>query len=696
LYNDNGEVLYKNTIVIVSRLQSASVSASSHKLACGQTVLLTANTVGGSGSYTYKWYHNEVLIEGQTNSTLELTYENEGGLYDVVVKDQGTYLSQFDPEWKYFLNSVTSNKVLIYKEFNVHIVNNAAASTDREVNVNSAINLTAAVEGGDACNVEYQWFMKDCSCNYIYDGSGCRMLIGTSQNLLIQNPAVEIQKLLASGYIVAHASYTNYVQSSDPSDCDCTKVQQVWAMDSIKTVQSVCIQIENKSGLTELFRIHDNSQIRLCPQVCTPGYKLSEATSITWSYAPRPLIDASDERITATQSSPANEYGYVDASNCLVLSRCDTAGQYRVKVDWAISNITGACKATGSALSQVFTATNPYVLTINDLEGTDYVRTNGDSLVDCSGVNALKFSLTFDDDCICLDDNICVKFYWSLKDANGLKQSGNSQEYSLQYLTCNAFEFDISDALIFNSCDNTATLSAYANFYPCNTPACIIGTIKAEPVTLHQILDVKITATNACDPSDVEVDPMTVVLDASGLFLNATVCGENSLISGGSSPVVFQWFRNNVQLTPKSTFSKISVLPGEFGDYRVEVSRIIKSAVDGNEFCSLTLSGRATVKVQAAAQAIEAVAIRPTQRNVVAFSSSGALIDNNSSLGVLRAHVAPEQDDLDFQWFNNEQVILGANDRSYNPGSKPGSYSVRVSNSLGSVVSRNFTITKKN
>jgi hypothetical protein len=260
-----------------------------------------------------------------------------------------------------------------------------------------------------------------------------------------------------------------------------------------------------------------------------------------------------------------------------------------------------------------------------------------------------------------------------------------------------SYKFTLANNLIFNSCNNTAKLSAYAVFTDCGQ--CNIGDdVNAVPVTLKQILDVKITATNACDASDSVYNPISVVLDASGLFLDAKVCGEDSRIAPVTdSPVVYQWFKDGTQITPKSTFSKISVI-GETGMYRVDVSRIIKylDASNNNKVCTLTLSGSATVQVKNASQPIEAVAIRPTQRNVLAFSSSGALIDSNSNLGVLRAHVAPEQDDVDYQWFNNEQAILGANESTYNPGSKPGSYSVRVSNDSGSVVSRNFNITLKN
>jgi len=684
LYNSNGEVLVRNKLVLKHKLEKVVLSASSQKMECDKTNTLSASVTGGSDNLEYEWFRNGVSFRKTSTPSIELNYGNEAGMFHVKVHDKG--FTQTEDEVignNLCADDKESNKVLLYKEFSVKVRNNANGSYT-EVDVNQPINLTAEVSGttGD-CEIKFQWFMKDCQCNYINDASGCRMLLGTSQNLVIQNPSVQLQKMLAAGAIVAHASYTNY-HPEVVDDCTYNNIQQVWAHDSIRTVQTVSIAIENKSGENNLFNIEEDVQIRLCPLVLTPGYSVNggngsaAATSIEWSYE---TADAS-----GTVASASGAFGTVDASNCLVLDRCDKPAKFTLKMQWQPQ--AQGCIAKGEASYTIIKQTD-LQLSINAENGLTYTRTAGDA--DCSGQDLdLSFEVLLNNPNLCLHSNVCLQFSYELKDASNSYNSGSSSVYAYAYDSCNSYSFDLPNNMKFLGCDHKATLTVTGTFRDCSNQ-CVIGTI-SDSVVLTQKLHVNIKATNACDLSDVELDVTNIPLDPSGLILEASACGE--LPGAEIQPIVYQWSKDGVPLTPESTFSKLSV--AQKGTYKVVAKQLLDFNSSGQSLDTGVITGEATVTVTEPQQPIDAVAIRPTQRNVVAFGSNGALIDNASNLGVLRAHVAPEQDDLHFQWFNNEQPILGANGRSFNPSNKPGSYSVKVSNSLGSVSSRVFNITRKN
>jgi len=726
VYNSNGDVLVENVFELLRPLEEVELEVDENQMSCDTINTLTATTVGGTDNLVYVWKHNGSVIAGETSSQLQLDFKDDAGLYTVSVTDLG--LSQDGLESLCASGPVESNAVTLFKKFSVHIKNNNG--DDKSVDINSGINLTAEVDGINEedpnCKIIYQWFLKDCRCNYIEDLSGNRCLLGSSKTLEI-DPSQYENMLFASNYICVMASNTSLETITDSNNCTKNTIKQVWGQDSIKTSQTVALSVKNSLGFncdnTNLFRIFDNSEIVLTPKADTQGYNVKDAASAAWYFVD---ADGSENLIGGVD----NGYGYEDASHNLHLDRCDEAGTYRFKATWQNKN---QCLASGEVDCEIIKDCSVLDLTITPLAGTEYVKSadcSDNEAVDANGVEIEDLGSEYEIELKGLNgkipDGVAFVVYWELfgKDASGnytipldgvSEISGNiyNPEYVRAYC-CKLGKFTIKlrNDLQFQSCDLTAKLVAtvYAienitpEYYECfgTETGCLIGVCEVSQI-ITQRLAVSFNAQNACDSDDVQEDVFNVELDPSGLIIEAIVCGNFQANEVGGQyfasnmPIVYQWFdADGNAITPETTFNKLAV--NEVGTYKVVAKQNV-GRLNGvsplGEFGAWVIQGTATITVSNPQQPLEAVSVKPTSRSVVAFNSSGALLDKSSNLGLLKAYVSPEQEDLHFQWFFNDAPINNANGRTYNPGKVAGSYTVKVSNSLGHVASKPFNINLK-
>jgi sugar lactone lactonase YvrE len=145
-----------DTVGVDPHLTAGAVTPGSPSIDSGQSITLTANGIGGTGSYSYQWYAGAgcaSIIPGQTGASLTVS-PSSTTTYDYKVTDSVLAVDCSDA------NSVTVNSAL-----DVGSVSPASPS----VTGGQAVTLTATPSGGTV-PYAYQWF-TGASCNTLIPGA---------------------------------------------------------------------------------------------------------------------------------------------------------------------------------------------------------------------------------------------------------------------------------------------------------------------------------------------------------------------------------------------------------------------------------------------------------------------------------------------------------------------------------------------
>lgn len=183
------------------------------------------------------------------------------------------------------------------------------------------------------------------------------------------------------------------------------------------------------------------------------------------------------------------------------------------------------------------------------------------------------------------------------------------------------------------------------------------------------------TVTSSAATVTVQVPP-TITVQPTSISLTIGAAGSLSVQAGGTAPLSYQWFKNGSALSgaTSATYTIASAANGNAGSYTVRVS---------NSAGNVT-SSAATVTVQAA----------PTPPSITTQPVGVTVTDGSSiNLSVQAAGSAP----LLYQWSKNGAVIPGAVNPTYTvaaaTANDAGSYTVEVSNSLGTITSSPAIVT---
>lgn len=145
-----------------------------------------------------------------------------------------------------------------------------------------------------------------------------------------------------------------------------------------------------------------------------------------------------------------------------------------------------------------------------------------------------------------------------------------------------------------------------------------------------------------------------------------------SVVAAGTAPFTYQWYKNNVLISgaTAATYSIATVNTSYAGNYTVKVSN--GAGVVTSSAAVLTVLVKPSISTQ------------PLSQTVV--------LGKSVSFSVAVTGTAP----FTYQWYKNSVAISGANSSSYSLASvaaeSAGSYTVKVSNSAGSVTSSAATL----
>lgn len=176
-------------------------------------------------------------------------------------------------------------------------------------------------------------------------------------------------------------------------------------------------------------------------------------------------------------------------------------------------------------------------------------------------------------------------------------------------------------------------------------------------------------------PIGVVVSPPTISTQPQPLSLTVGGSGTLSVAGTGTQPLSFQWFKNGVAISGKTDVTLVfaNAQAGDAGSYTVRVTNSAGTVT--SEPAAVTVS-----------QAATAPAIT-TQPQPLALSVGGS-----GTISVVSSGSAP----LSFQWFRNGNALSGKTDTSLSFSNAQiadsGAYTVRVTNSAGSVLSGTATI----
>jgi len=706
--------------IVPKPLESVTLSIADGKsnlLKCGQNITLESLANGGNsaGVKTYQWYANGKLLEGKTSSTLEVSYDMEAGVYQVVVSDSGFEFTEDDGVTKVSgvcKSEKVSNSVVLCKRFAVRISNKNAENESEKVSVNVSkdMHLEALVEGvdEDECAISYQWFLKDCNGNYkLTDGARC--LIGNKKELIIaydsENKINYINSCIE--VIASYQRVSDMTGSGELANCfKSTKI--ISASDSIKTRQKIDVSINKISQSTNLLYAADGISLRV-----VINEPISSEPDISWCYDANAdgefseiLVkdthyteDPLDKTLVTFLRVPENKAGFYRAKVTYDINGCKATGHAEQELTMELTNFNLIVVQSEEDRTEVI---NPDLIYVNGSDCPDhtndmvfYVPVEADNLP--AGFKAVavwslcddKYPGTETDPAFVLDTNvadpsICYDF-----------ASGNLLNFNKK--------FEELGRCIFWNCNNKATLKLKYNIVRKEDDVTLVTFEKQ--VELTQQIGVLF---GAKDESGNDVAPesdSTYNLSGGKLTLIANPCGLCTVETDASAnvddpvasetPTTYQWFKGTTPLTLATAFNMLSV--SAKGEYRVVVKRLMRFLKDASgNYATFVFKAEGTVIVADPTLPMTHVSVRTTQKNnIVSFNASSVVVSAGSSIGKLKAYVTPEQSNLSFQWYKNDKPIDGANSSIYNPGSgkeSAGAYSVKVTNAKGSLASNPYAI----
>ncbi len=191
----------------------------------GQTITLTANPVGGTGSYTYQWFNDStgtpsLITTGQVPSATSQSFTETAGAigpaaYYVAVADLGTNTTKSTPDSQVIVSATPV-------PLSVTVTGTTAAT------VGQTITLTANPVGGTG-SYTYQWFN---------DSTGTPSLITTGQV-----PSATSQSFTETAGAIGPAAYYVAVADLGTNTIKSTPDSQVIVSAVVVTDQSVPIHV---------------------------------------------------------------------------------------------------------------------------------------------------------------------------------------------------------------------------------------------------------------------------------------------------------------------------------------------------------------------------------------------------------------------------------------------------------------------